>query len=151
MEREYGFWMKYRAATVRVDGDKKVEKMSSSGAGRVLGTGEYETELHTLNHYDSFIDEPRAEMYRTDLLEENAEHGGRGVVATCESGWDFSSRWKTSNFALPSDPLSVGRNGKKLQDTFETPYIFPVDLNAVLHRVEIFLFKNTKAPKYARA
>eukprot|EP00392_Amoebophrya_sp_AT5.2_P013667 g13796.t1 len=70
----------------------------------------------------------------------------RSIRATCESGWDFSTRWEGRNF------VSDGHN--KEDDLLHTPFIFPCDLNAILHRVELFLsrYANTESERahYAR-
>jgi alpha,alpha-trehalase len=48
----------------------------------------------------------------------------RNIRAACESGWDFSSRWLAD-----LDDLS----------TIQTTHIVPIDLNCLLHKLEMLL------------
>ncbi|XP_042333101.1 trehalase [Sceloporus undulatus] len=112
LEAEYRFWQEQRAINVS------------------LGGREY-----SLNRFHVQVGEPRPESYMKDVevaagLDEGAQqmlwselHSG------AESGWDFSSRW----FLPGPPPLQA-----TLQDT-RTSAIVPVDLNAILCRVEKLL------------
>lgn len=110
LEREYDWWMSERTATVLID-----YKYS-----------------YALNHYGtSGSARPRPESYREDFstasaapTAEDAERIYSELVAACESGQDFSSRW----LARPDSLASA-----------ETSHILPVDLNAILHRNERLL------------
>jgi len=76
----------------------------------------YVNGCYTLNHYDSGSKHARPECYPYDNV------CPRSIIACCESGWDFSSRW-----------------GPDANGNWATPYIFPVDLQAILHRYELIL------------
>lgn len=83
----------------------------------------------TLNRYWDDSATPRAESYAED--QQIAERTGRApaalfrdIRAACESGWDFSSRW----LAEPGSLASI-----------RTTNIIPVDLNALLCRLEYTL------------
>ncbi len=125
MEKEYEFWM---------DGTSKLADTVSEFRRIVrLKDGEI------LNRYWSDSDLPRAESYREDIktADEAAlkihgiqkEYVFRNLRATAESGWDFSSRW-----------LSSDSSGYKLF-TIHTTDIIPVDLNSLLFNLENTLFK----------
>lgn len=81
----------------------------------------------TLNRYYDTDDSPRPESFREDNAEVNGLSGQqakdflRHIRAACESGWDFSSRW----FEQADDFSSI-----------KTTDIVPVDLNALLYRLE---------------
>lgn len=83
-----------------------------------------------LNRYYDNDATPRPESYREDLnavsgLNDTRAHEFmRHIRAACESGWDFSSRW----FADANDFTSI-----------KTTDIVPVDLNALLYRLEFRL------------
>jgi len=117
LEKEYAFWM---------EGDVDVDPAHSTDKHLV-----YLDEYHILNRYFDKGNYPRAESYREDV--ETAERSKQSKSAlyqnlrsACESGWDFSSRW----FADAND-LS----------TIQTMDIIPVDLNTLLHHLEIALSK----------
>ncbi len=81
----------------------------------------------TLNRYWDDNPAPRPESYREDIaLYKKAtpaqqQHLYRNIRATCESGWDFSSRWL-------KDPHNLA--------TLYTTELIPVDLNSLLYYME---------------
>jgi alpha,alpha-trehalase len=83
---------------------------------------------------------PRIEMYRTDLewVEHAKSHPSyfRNLRASCESGWDFSSRWM-------SDSQDLG--------TLRTLEIAPVDLASLLYFHEQLLHCITGEERYQHA
>jgi alpha,alpha-trehalase len=114
LQREYDFWMAGSDAL----------KRSGAAARRVVRIGD-----GFLNRYWDDSDGPRAESYAEDL--EHAAKSGRdksgyyrNIRAACESGWDFSSRW-----LLEPDRL----------ESIITTRILPLDLNAMLYRLECCL------------
>ena len=111
LRREYDFWMRGESALER-DGDATRRVVKVEGGA--------------LNRYWDNVDKPRQESYAEDL--EHAAHAGRdardyyrNIRAAAESGWDFSSRW----LAQPGN-----------LETIRTTDILPVDLNALLYRLE---------------
>ncbi|CAD7976416.1 unnamed protein product [Amoebophrya sp. A25] len=146
--------------------------------------------MSTLNHYDSHIDDaPRAECAARDIQRRDVDGGYRAIRAACESGWDFSSRWRLlsyldgdaegtdasrssrSNTFLGDEQQRLQGQGRVLNireeqhqqglqqgsrsqhqhqglqqgrprsssSALQTPFVFPTDLQAILHRVELFL------------
>jgi len=93
LEAEYRWWMENRAYEVRIEGKN-----------------------HVLNHYDSDSNVARPESFPFDRV------CPRSIIACCESGWDFSSRW-----------------GPDADGNWATPFILPCDLQAILHRYELIL------------
>lgn len=84
-----------------------------------------------LNRYWDASDAPRDESYREDVetgeraaatLGRDPREVHRDVRAAAESGWDFSSRW----LADPTNFLTI-----------RTTELVPVDLNALLYRLEL--------------
>lgn len=132
MVNEYKFWME---GTETLSAEWKAHKRVVQLSG-----GEY------LNRYYDNFTGPRAEMYQDDveLIKTKGERGKQTLLnirAACESGWDFSSRW----CEVPDD-LS----------TIRTTDLVPVDLNCLLHHLEVMINKgmiiknNSKeAAKYA--
>ncbi|XP_075462714.1 trehalase [Ascaphus truei] len=114
LEKEYDFWMRNRSVTVTLGGSN-----------------------HTLNRYHVQAGGPRPESYTDDYqLAENLTEDSRQSLYTelqtaAESGWDFSSRWFAGTAHSGADPL---------QDT-KSSSVIPVDLNAILCRVEGTLAK----------
>jgi alpha,alpha-trehalase len=112
MIKEYDFWMK---------GTNQLS-VTTTAVNRVtlLPDGSI------LNHYWDENDTPRPESFKEDV--ELAGHAKdekiiyRHLRAGAESGWDFSSRWF--------------RNRKDFS-TIHTTEIIPVDLNCLLHNLEI--------------
>ncbi|KAG1692779.1 hypothetical protein DVH05_024394 [Phytophthora capsici] len=109
LEREYEFWM-HRGA--------------HSHAVEVPVEGE----TFVLNRYVAHAGEPRPESYREDVRTASTSSAKASVyddiIASAESGWDFSSRWFKDFNTLP---------------TIRTSHVIPVELNAILHRVELNL------------
>ncbi|XP_061448855.1 trehalase isoform X2 [Rhineura floridana] len=112
LEAEYRFWQDHRAVNVSFGGKE-----------------------YSLNRYDVQVGGPRPEAYRKDVeLAAGLEAGDQQKLwaelkSAAESGWDFSSRW----FLQRPAPLQAS-----LQDT-KTSAVVPVDLNAILCRVEHLL------------
>ena len=110
LQKEYNFWMDPE--------NNRVVKINDG----------------SLNHYWDSNNTPRPESYREDVLLASGLSSDaqkklyRNIRATCESGWDFSSRW----FA-----------DKKSLSTVHTTDILPVDLNCLLYNLE-----NTLAELY---
>ncbi|XP_040181405.1 trehalase isoform X2 [Rana temporaria] len=109
--KEYDFWMNNRSISVSLNGNN-----------------------YTLNRYYVPVGEPRPESYSKDFeLAENLTTTEAkqllysDITAAAESGWDFSTRW----FYGSTDTLL---------DT-KTSSVVPVDLNAILCRVERTLVK----------
>lgn len=136
LEREYEFWMKNRTVTLdRSHGFK---------------------DTYLLNRYGTPMGYPRPESYWNDV--ETMEKAGivsesrrkslyADIASAAESGWDFSSRW----FAYS------GKNAMRMT-SIKTRDIVPVDLNAILCKVEgslSHLYKviadASQARKYERA
>ncbi|KAL8173489.1 UNVERIFIED_CONTAM: hypothetical protein K2H54_002624 [Gekko kuhli] len=120
LEKEYRFWQEQRAVNV------------SLGAA---AAGEEEEEEYALNRYHVPVGGPRPEAYSADVelaqgLQEEARQAlWAELKGAAESGWDFSSRW-----FLPGPPPVEAT----LRDT-QTSAVVPVDLNALLCRVEALL------------
>ncbi|KAG2996877.1 Trehalase [Phytophthora cactorum] len=122
LEREYDFWMH------RGDHGHAVEVTGSSSS-------QSESETFVLNRYVAHAGEPRPESYREDVSTASSVFSSQSdaadkkllyneIIAAAESGWDFSSRWFGDYSTLP---------------TIRTSQVIPVELNAILHRVEINL------------
>ena len=117
LEKEYAFWMRGMSELSDLQlTSRKVVRLS---------------EDEQLNRYWDNSDEPRQEMYATDLKEGAESHRGkkelfRDLRCACESGWDFSSRWLR-------DKDDLG--------TIHTSEIIPVDLNCLLYQLEMTLAK----------
>jgi alpha,alpha-trehalase len=111
LEQEYNFWM---------NGHEDLENHGESRR-RVV-----QIEDGYLNRYFDKQTRPRPEMYGIDIeLFKNSGRDAasfyRSIRAACESGWDFSSRWLSSNQNL---------------NTIHTTHILPVDLNCLLYHLE---------------
>jgi alpha,alpha-trehalase len=109
IEQEYNYWMD-------VDGyTKHIVKMPDGSI---------------LNRYYDKLGVPRPEMYAEDVAtaskvnDEKRTALYRNIRSAAESGWDFSSRW-----------LKDGMN----MQTIQTTNIIPVDLNCLLHHMELTL------------
>ena len=112
LEKEYNFWMK-GAATLDI-------KNTTAHHTVRMPDGEI------LNRYWDENDSPRPESFREDielthLSQQDPDKLYRHLRAGAESGWDFSSRW----FSTES---SFG--------TIHTTEIIPVDLNCLLLHLE---------------
>ncbi len=116
LEKEYFHWMDGRQESLdNYNSYKKIIKLPEG----------------FLNRYQDIFPNPRAEMYRDDVLLQqksgrNAENLYLSLRAACESGWDFSSRWF--------------KDGDDLEFTFASD-IIPVDLNCLLYNLEQLIFK----------
>lgn len=116
LQKEYAFWMEGADKLAAGQAVKRVVKMSDGSI---------------MNRYWDDNPAPRQESYREDI--ETAEKSKRNKTemyqhlrAGAESGIDFSSRW----FA----------DGKSLLTIQTTNYI-PVDLNALLYKLELVIAK----------
>lgn len=116
LEKEYHFWMDGAAKLAPGQAHRRVVKMPNGAI---------------MNRYWDDSPTPRPESYREDV--ETAERSKRNKTemyqhlrAGAESGIDFSSRW----FA----------DEKKLT-TIQTTNFIPVDLNALLYKLELVLVK----------
>ncbi|KAL3846756.1 hypothetical protein ACJMK2_017717 [Sinanodonta woodiana] len=104
LEDEYEFWQRNRTVSISRNG-----------------------KTHQLNHYASLANRPRPESYKEDNItfdgmpEEDKKTVLSHISSSCESGWDFSSRWMKRD---PNQPLTL--------NTTITKDIVPVDLNSVL-------------------
>ncbi|ETO60554.1 hypothetical protein F444_21259 [Phytophthora nicotianae P1976] len=129
LEREYDFWMQHGPCGHAVE---LTRRNSSAGAT--------DKATYVLNRYTSNANRPRPESYREDILvaaeifdrtmqmdgnaaatERHKDKYYNNVIAAAESGWDFSSRWLR-------DPLDM--------KSMVTSSVVPVDLNAIMYRVE---------------
>ena len=111
LEKEYAFWM------AGADGLGR----NGEAARRVVRVGD-----GFLNRYWDDADRPRAESYAEDCdhaaqSSRDARAYYRDIRAAAESGWDFSSRWLDTSLRF---------------DSMRTTALLPVDLNALLHRLE---------------
>ncbi len=133
LQKEYDFWMDGLEDVdepqneVGIYGARAFRKVVSLGNGTIL------------NRYFDSRSDPRAEMYRDDVLtaaesSRPNEQVYRDIRAACESGWDFSSRWLRDQQTLP---------------TIYTTQIIPVDLNALLYNLEMTLAEAYQLAKRA--
>lgn len=111
LEREYRFWM------------SGAEEM---GEGEIARRRVVRTNGGLLNRYWDDSDRPRPESYAEDLRLAGAGRSSpsqlyRDIRAACESGWDFSSRWLADRQDI---------------STIRTSRVVPVDLNAILFKLE---------------
>ena len=116
LEREYAFWM---AGADTLKEDRAVVR-------RVVRVGD-----SFLNRYWDDSPGPRQESYVEDVAlaattTRDSEELYRDVRAAAESGWDFSTRW----FEDPQDMATI-----------RTTQVVPVDLNALLYKLEWVLAK----------
>ena len=117
LQREHAFWM---------DGADRLQAGQAHRRVVRLADGSL------LNRYWDERDTPREEAWREDVATAAAAPGRpaaevwRDLRAACESGWDFSSRW----LATPPGQAAA-------LSTICTTQILPVDLNALLHRLEM--------------
>jgi alpha,alpha-trehalase len=114
LEKEYEFWMAGAAGLTA--GQTAVRRVV-----RIDGT--------LLNRYWDDAAEPRQESYAEDMAlaagtKREPARLYRDIRAACESGWDFSSRWF-------GETRSIG--------SIRTTEVLPVDLNSIMHRLEIVL------------
>ncbi|RZL54460.1 MAG: alpha,alpha-trehalase TreF [Variovorax sp.] len=117
--REHAFWM---------DGASKLAPGEAHRRVVALPDGTL------LNRYWDDRDTPREESWRDDI--DTASRSDRPAAEVCrdlraaaESGWDFSSRWLAPGVPKSADRLDA-------LSTIRTTRILPVDLNALMHRLE---------------
>ncbi|WP_326538567.1 alpha,alpha-trehalase TreF [Pseudorhodoferax sp.] len=119
LQREHAFWMDGADQLAPGAAQRRVVRLSDGAL---------------LNRYWDARDTPREEAWREDVAtaaaapQRPAAEVFRDLRAAAESGWDFSSRW----LARPA------AGGDRLQAlaSIRTTRIVPVDLNALLHRLE---------------
>lgn len=114
LEKEYEFWMSGSDELGR--DDRAVRRVVAVDGG-------------VLNRYWDDSDKPRQESYYEDqqlASRSRRDPSGlyRDVRAACESGWDFSSRWLDDGQSMSS---------------IRTTRVLPVDLNAILFKLESVL------------
>lgn len=122
--KEYDFWM--MGANDVTAGNPTHRRVVRLGNGEVL------------NRYWDDRADPRSESYREDVetIEKaldaypgkTDEQAYRDLRAACESGWDFSTRW-----------FEIGSDGKFDLASIHTTEIIPVDLNALMHNLEMVI------------
>ncbi len=122
LEKEYQFWMQ---------GEQQIK------APKIASERVVKLEKKTLlNRYYSARELPRAEAYGKEMRWAAGKGPGeqeeyfRHMRATCESGWDFSSRW----FHDPAD-----------KSTCHAMDIIPICLNSLLFQAELLLSKLNEA------
>lgn len=133
MEKEHSYWMEGADSLKPGDAFKRVVKLSD-------GT--------LLNRYWDDRDTPRPESWLDDVTtaknnpDRPATEIYRDLRSAAASGWDFSSRWM-------DDPKQLG--------SIRTTSIVPVDLNALMFKMEKMLTKayqttgdTARANEYAR-
>ncbi len=115
MEKEYQYWMEGADALQPGEANKRVVKLSDGSI---------------LNRYWDDSSTPRPESWLADVTTAKnnpnrpATEIYRDLRAAAASGWDFSSRWM-------DDPEQLG--------TIRTTSIVPVDLNALMFKMEKML------------
>jgi alpha,alpha-trehalase len=121
LEKEYAFWM---AGLEKLSGSQRTfRRLVKLPDGAVL------------NRYRDDRDAPRAESYQEDVKTADMaisinpapkrKEVYRNLRSAAESGWDFSSRW-----------LTTDSTGRFSLHTIRTTNIIPVDLNALLYNLE---------------
>ena len=117
MEKEYSYWMEGVETLQPGQSNKRVVKLDDGSV---------------LNRYWDDRDTPRPESWLDDVTTAKnnpnrpATEIYRDLRSAAASGWDFSSRWM-------DDPQKLG--------TIRTTSIVPVDLNALLFKMEKLLAK----------
>jgi len=120
MEKEYAYWMDGVDALQPGQANKRVVKLDDGAI---------------LNRYWDDRDTPRPESWMDDITtaqnspDRPAAEIYRDLRSAAASGWDFSSRWM-------DDPKKLG--------TIRTTSIVPVDLNALMFKMEKLLAKASK-------
>ncbi len=122
---EHAFWMDGAESLARGEARRRVVRLPD-------GT--------LLNRYWDDREAPREEAYLEDVRTAQASTRPAGEVwrdlrAAAESGWDFSTRWLRSDDSGPSTRLADIR----------TTAIVPVDLNALLFRLELVIGQLARA------
>ncbi|MBL5930935.1 alpha,alpha-trehalase [Lelliottia amnigena] len=117
MEKEYAYWMEGAESLQPGQANKRVVKLDDGSI---------------LNRYWDDRDTPRPESWLDDVTTAKnnpnrpATEIYRDLRSAAASGWDFSSRWM-------DDPQKLG--------TIRTTSIVPVDLNALMFKMEKLLAK----------
>jgi alpha,alpha-trehalase len=117
MEKEHAYWMEGAEALQPGEANKRVVKLDDGAI---------------LNRYWDDRDTPRPESWLDDVTTAKnnpnrpATEIYRDLRSAAASGWDFSSRWM-------DDPKQLG--------TIRTTSIVPVDLNALMFKMEKLLAK----------
>ncbi len=111
LEKEYDFWM---SGSENLGGEVIADR-------RVVAVND-----GVLNRYWDDSDLPRQESYAEDveLAKESgrdAAHVYQDIRSAAESGWDFSSRWFADQHSMA---------------TIRASQIVPVDLNAIMYKLE---------------
>lgn len=120
LEREYKFWMDGQGAQI-VPGYKQVAPGYKGQHLIVSAQGDL------LNRYYGNANKPRTEAYNKELgwaqalPEAERNDFYNQLLAACESGWDFSSRWFADG---------------KTKTTINTLDVIPVDLSSLLYVME---------------
>ncbi|MCK7436739.1 alpha,alpha-trehalase [Enterobacter cloacae] len=115
MEKEYAYWMEGADALQAGQDNKRVVKLEDGSL---------------LNRYWDDRDTPRPESWLDDITTAKSNPNRpateiyRDLRSAAASGWDFSSRWM-------DDPQKLG--------TIRTTSIVPVDLNALMFKMEKLL------------
>ncbi|RCX01482.1 MULTISPECIES: alpha,alpha-trehalase [Kosakonia] len=121
MEKEYQYWMEGADTLQPGQANKRVVKLSDGSI---------------LNRYWDERDTPRPESWLDDVTTAKnnpnrpATEIYRDLRSAAASGWDFSSRWM-------DDPNQLG--------TIRTTSIVPVDLNALMFKMEKMLARGYQA------
>ncbi|WP_373963646.1 alpha,alpha-trehalase [Kosakonia sacchari] len=121
MEKEYQYWMEGADTLQPGQANKRVVKLSDGSI---------------LNRYWDDRDTPRPESWLDDVTTAKnnpnrpATEIYRDLRSAAASGWDFSSRWM-------DDPNQLG--------TIRTTSIVPVDLNALMFKMEKMLARGYQA------
>ncbi|CAH6660100.1 alpha,alpha-trehalase [Pseudocitrobacter vendiensis] len=121
MEKEHAYWMDGAESLQPGDANKRVVKLRD-------GT--------LLNRYWDDNDTPRPESWLDDVTtaKKNPNRPAteiyRDLRSAAASGWDFSSRWMDNPQQL---------------DTIRTTSIVPVDLNALMFKMEKLIAEGSKA------
>jgi alpha,alpha-trehalase len=131
LQAEHAFWIRQRTmhdSNAKTGSLTKPKYHNTIIRGRNLPPAcDPQEALRTLQHYDANTTLPRPESWREDAAlramfpTADQPRAMRDVAAAAESGWDFSSRW----FA----------DGTSMR-TIHTTRILPVELNAVMVRME---------------
>lgn len=121
LRKEYDFWMDGHRDLRAGEAHRRVVCMEDGAM---------------LNRYWDDKAAPREESYAEDVLAARRSRNRpyhqvyRDLRAGAESGWDFSSRWL-------DDPSDIS--------TIRTTSIIPVDLNALMHKLETEIARLSKA------
>lgn len=120
MEKEYAYWMEGADGLQPGQANKRVVKLDDGSI---------------LNRYWDDRDTPRPESWLDDVTTAKnnpnrpATEIYRDLRSAAASGWDFSSRWM-------DDPQKLG--------TIRTTSIVPVDLNALMFKMEKLLARTSQ-------